>query len=328
MKKPNFSFKDLIMSFLIRSDSSAYMAVVVLIIIFASGSDAFASSYNIYNLSRTAALYFFIALGQVMVIIVGGMNLSIGAIGGLTAIVFGYLTEVMGASLWVGIFAALLVGLAAGYINGLIITKLRMNSFVVTLATSFVFTGLAYGITAGSPYSKIPNGILFVMQQKVGIVSYAFIIMIILALILLYVFGYLLIGRRLLATGGNAEAARLSGINTRRMIIYANIASGFFAAFAGLMTISRIGAASPQIGGDWLIYSFAVPVLGGVALSGGVITPIGLVASSILLAMMKNGLIMLKVNVYWEQTFLGLIILLAIFIDALRMRLSNTRFQR
>ncbi|MFT3850199.1 MAG: hypothetical protein QM739_16475 [Propionivibrio sp.] len=132
------------------------------------------------------------------------------------------------------------------------------------------------------------------------------------------VFRFTVIGRQLLATGGNIEAARLSGIKTNRMVMLANVLSGVLASLAAVIWVSRMGTAQPATGGDWLIVSFAVAVIGGTALSGGVISATGFLFAGLLMALLRNGLIMLGVNVYFESTFLGVIILLAVLVEYVR----------
>jgi ribose transport system permease protein len=136
-------------------------------------------------------------------------------------------------------------------------------------------------------------------------------------------FRYTVIGRRLLAVGGNIEAARLSGIKTGRMLILANVLSGLCASVAAILWVSRMGTAQPATGGDWLIVSFAVTVIGGTALSGGTISALGFLFSGLLMALIRNGLIMIGVNVYFESTFLGCIILLAVMVEYFRLNVSS-----
>lgn len=304
-----------------RPDSSAIIATVVLIVVFCVLAPQFLSAFNIFNVTRSAAQNVFIALAQAMVVIIGGMNLAIGSIGGLTVVVVGYCIEVLNLPPAVAVVFGLITGLLAGVFNGLIISRFKLNSFVVTLATSFIFTGLLNGISKGTPYSKIPESFTVLGKGNLGGIPLLFILMIAALLIVHFVFKYTELGRNLLATGGNETAARMSGINTSRMIMLANILSGVLASLAGILWISRVGTAQPLTGQDWLIVSFAVTVIGGTSLSGGVISPLGFVFSGLLMALIRNGLIMVGVNVYLESMFLGIIILLAVLVDYFRMRL-------
>jgi ribose transport system permease protein len=222
----------------------------------------------------------------------------------------------------VAVVFGLTTGALCGAANGFIISRFRLNSFVVTLATSFIYQGFVNGISLGRPYSKIPAGFTVLGKGDVlGIPNMVFLMLAALA-ILFYVFRYTVIGRRLLATGGNIDAARLSGINTSRMIMLANVLSGLCASVAAILWVSRMGTAQPATGGDWLIVSFAVTVIGGTALSGGTISAFGFLFSGLLMALIRNGLIMLGVNVYFEATFLGLIILMAVMVEYFRMNVA------
>jgi ribose transport system permease protein len=310
-------------SFISKPYSSSVLAVVVLFIVFALSARNFLSMDNMYNVLRNSSLYILIAIGQAIVITTGGMDLSLGAVGGLTTVVCGLVIQEGNMPIFVGVIAALAIGLLAGLINGLIITRIKINSFVTTLATSFVFTGLTYGISEGFPYTNIPNSIVGLGQGEfLGMpLLLWFVIVIIIVLAVMYKFT--LLGRRILATGGNVQAAKLSGIKTNKMVISANMMSGLFASIAGVCYISRMGSASPTTGSDWMLISFAVAVIGGTALQGGVFSSLGLLCSGIMFALIKNGLIMLQVNVYFEQTFLGLVILLAVAIESIRFKVAK-----
>lgn len=311
-----------------RNEITVILAVLILGVIFTVNSSSFLTSYNLFNMSRTAAIYMLIALGQAMVIIVGGMNISLGYIGGMTVVIAGFLMQNLGLNPILAIVLSLLVGIAAGLINGLIITALKLNAFVVTLATSFVYEGIVNGISQGYPYTEIPKSFNYLGTKSVfGIPVLLFFVVIIL-LILTYMFKFTVVGRKLLATGGSLEAAKMSGINTNRMVILGNILSGFFAATTALVWISRTGSAQPSTGGDWMIVSFAVAVIGGTLLKGGVFNPIGLFFAGFLLVMVKNGLVMLNANIYYEQTYLGLILLLAVSLESIRVILDTRKLKQ
>ena len=312
------SARGLLASLLRRSDLSVLLATIVLFVIFALGSQSFFTEYNLFNMGRTASLYVFVALGQAIVVVIGGMNLSLGAIGGLSVVIAGTAMQDFGLDPLIAFALALLVGALAGLFNGAIITRLKLNSFVATLATSFIFAGLVTGISKGSPYTKIPTGITYIGSGDIFGIPILFVLMLAMLTLVAYFFRYAVTGRRILATGGNAEAARLSGIRTNRIVVLANVLSGMFAALAGFLWITRVGSAQPSTGSDWLIISFAVAIIGGTALAGGEISALGLGAAAVLLTMIKNGLVMFNVNVYYEQTFLGVVILLAVSLESLR----------
>lgn len=324
MEKNNSKLKALFS----RSEVTVVIAVLFLGIIFTAFSDSFLTGYNLFNMGRQAAIYIFIAIGQALVVIVGGMNLSLGFIGGMVVVTAGYSMEVLGLPSFAAILVGVGVGVLAGLVNGLVITGLKLSSFVVTLATSFVYQGIINGISKGFPYNDIPENFTFIGREGfLGIPLLLWLAAVVL-IILGYFFKYTVTGRRVLATGGNVEAAKMSGVNTNRMIILANIGSGLFAAFAGLLWISRTGSAQPSTGVDWMVVSFAVAVIGGTALKGGVFNAVGMLFAGFLYVMVKNGLVMLQANVYFEQTYLGLILLFAVSLDSIKDILNEKKLKK
>lgn len=301
-----------------RKDVTVYIATLVLFIVFCA-FDNFATSQNLFFLSRAASINFFIALGQVIVMVIGGMNLSLGGIGALSVITVGISLEVMGWPSWVAIVLALVVGLAAGFINGILITKLKISSFMATLATNFVFVGLVNGISHGTSYSNIPESYTVFGKGDIFGLPYLVIFMFVLAVVLFFLSKYTVWGREMLATGGNSVAARFSGIKTNKYVMIANVMSGLFAAMAGAIWVSRTASAAPATGSDWMLTSFAVAIIGGSNQNGGDIYPFGMIAGAFLMAMIKNGLTIAKADVYFEQAYLGLIILLAVSLDSIRL---------
>lgn len=311
-----------------RPEIPVLLAVLLLGCIFALVSPNFLSAYNIYTLSRTASLYMFIALSQAMVIIVGGMNLSLGHIGGMSVVTVGYLMQNLHCSGFVAVVGAIFVGLLAGLINGTLITKLKINSFIVTLATDFIYKGLITGVSEGFPYTELADGFTKLGRGKfMGLPLMIFLAAAVLVVIW-FIFRYTVTGRRLLATGGNEQAARMAAVNTDTSIVIANVLSGLFAAIAGICAVSMNGSAQPTTGSDWMIYSFAVSVIGGTALAGGVIQPLGIFIAAFLIVMIKNGLVMINANIYYEQTYLGLILLVAVSLSSITMWVNEFKRRR
>ncbi|MCE5188714.1 MAG: ABC transporter permease [Eubacteriales bacterium] len=316
---------NLLRSFFSRPDSSAIIAVVLLVMTFSIFSDSFLTGENAFGLMRNGALYIFVGIGQAMALVVGDMNISLGAAGALATVTFGVCCQEFGMGILPATIFTLLAGALTGFINSMIITKVRINSFVTTLATMFVYQGIANGISKGYPYTKLPEGITAIGRGSVGVVPYLFIMAVALLIIIALFFRYTVLGRQVLATGGNREAARLSGIRTERIQVLCNTISGVFAAIAAILWISRLGSATPATGSDWMLISNAVAIIGGTALAGGVYTSVGFLCSGIMYAIIKNGLIMLKVNAYFEQTFLGVVILLAVTLESVRTKYANSR---
>ncbi len=278
-------------------------------------SDTFLSGYTMFVLSRQVAFFTIIALAQAACLVVGGMNLSVGAIGSICTVVLGLSLANAGLSGWIAVPLTLLCGAATGLLNGLLIVKLKINPFIVTLSTMFIFMGLRSGISGGQPYA-VPASFGFIGQQGLFGVPYVFIIMLVVLTALSYMYRNTVFGRRMLATGGNEDAARLSGINNDNMIVGANVLSGLLAA--AVLWASELGSAAPETGDSWLIVTFAVAIIGGTGLTGGVISPYGILMGGIIYTLIRHGLIEMKANPYYMNVYIGILILLTIAIDRIR----------
>jgi len=301
------------------------IVTIILFILLSASSQGFLTYFNLANILRNVSLWVIIALAQALVLVIGGMNLSIGAIGALTAITTGYFVEVLNMPGIIAVAAALFVGIIAGFFNGIVIIKTGLNAFIVTLATLFIYTGIVMGLTKGSPFTKIPTSFTFIGQGTLVRVPYLFLLTIVIFIIVFILFRFTLIGRRILATGSNITAAKFSGINTDNIILFAHSASGFIAAIGGILYVSRYGVAQPSIGNSWLIMSFAIAIIGGTALAGGVLSILGLLFGGIIIILIKSGLILLHVEAFWEQAFLGVLILIAVGIDRVREIITSKR---
>jgi len=280
-------------------------------------SQSFLSGYTMFVISRQMAFYVLIALSQAFVLVVGQMSLAVGAIGSITTIVLGLGLDTWGLPPALAVVIALGVGVLAGWINGMLITRLKIDSFIITLSMMFIYMGLRSGISGGSPY-KVPDSFTFIGQKSLLGVPYVFLLVVALLAVVGYMYANTVFGRRMLATGGNAAAARLSGIATDRMVVWAHILSGAFAALAAVLWASKLGSAAPETGDDWLIISFAVAIIGGTGLSGGIISALGIFMGSSIFMLIKHGLVEVKANPYYANSFLGLLILLAIVADRVR----------
>ena len=215
-----------------------------------------------------------------------------------------------------------------GLVNGLVITRLKLSAFVTTLATQFIFKGLVTGISKGFPYTSLsPNYADFGRGSFLGIPLIALLAVATLVLVW-YILRYTVAGRKLLATGGSLRAAKMAAVNTDRMILIANIASGFFCGVAAVCTMSLNGMGQPTTGTDWMLYSFAVSVIGGTGLAGGVVCPAGLAIAVVLFVIIKNGLVLINANVYFEQTYLGLILLVACSLGVISDMIGAARRRR
>jgi ribose transport system permease protein len=303
----------------LESSFGVFLAVAGFSIILTIFTDNFLSGSNFFSTSRAFSLWIMVGFSQMMALVIGHMNLSAGAIGGLAAVITGYMFQGTGMPVWAGILIGLLVGAACGAFNGLIITSTGINAFIITLGTTSVFTGLNLGLTHSLPFPTIPDAMTFIGRGKVfDLIPVLFFIMLGAALLLGFLFKYTVLGRWILATGGNREAAVMSGINVKRITFLVHTLSGLIAGFAGILFVCRLGSAHPTIGQNWLLMSFAVPVIGGTALIGGSVSITGVVFGGILMTLISNGLVLLEVDIFWEQFFMGTLVLVAVGIDRIR----------
>lgn len=305
-----------------RPDMGVVWIVIILFALFSVFGGTFMSAFNLFNLFRTAALFVYIALAQSMVSVTGGTSLAIGSIGGFVGIFYGEMLQNYGIPILPASILAVSMGFIIGYIHGVIITKLNLNTFITTLATQFIFKGIVLGITKGYPYTNLPKDITTLGRAKIfGTFPVLGLVAIGTLLIIGYFFTYTVTGRRILSTGGNKEAARLSGINVDRMVIYCNCLSGIFAALAAVLYTTRLGSIQANLGDDWVMMSFAITTLA--ANTDGRFSALGVGMGAIMMVMIDNGMTIMKVDIYFEEAFIGGLILLAIALDSMRNKSSQ-----
>lgn len=283
------------------------------------------SGKNIYALATVLSVTAVIGFSQMIIIASGGLNLSIGSIGAVSAVIAGWAMTSAGFPWWFGVLLCIATGIICGVINGLLIYRaggVGVAFFLTTLATASIFQGLNLTITKGNPFygpgGKMDEAFLAVGTTKIFGLPSSFLIMSAIAILLLIMFGKITIGRQILAFGANHKAAELYGVSKFTTVLLSNIISGVLASIAGILAMIRIEAAQPNMGADWLLMSFAAPLIGGTLLSGGKVNVIGAILGAIALTIISNALIHLKVDIYWNKFIYGIIILLAVGIDRLR----------
>jgi ribose transport system permease protein len=281
-------------------------------------SPSFFTTFNAYVLLRSACVGVLVAFSQMIVLAVGQMNLSVGALGGLVAVLFGAMLQKLGLPLPLAILAALLLGLAGGLVNGLLTARTGINGFIVTLATGSAFTGINLGLTEARPFHGIPSGFVSLGDERWGFMPALAWPPLLVACILAIFLRRVSSGRRLLAVGGNAHAAELSGISPDAMIVLAHAISGVLSGLAALLAVAQLGTAQPEIGKTWLLVSFAAPIIGGTSLSGGHVSIVGALLAVIVITLIENVLVLAKVDPYWVQFALGALVLVAVGLNRWR----------
>lgn len=298
--------------------SGILLAIVAGSVGLAVVSPAFLSEFNIFVFLRSLCVTLLVAYAQMVTLGVGQLNLSVGALGGLVAIVTGGLMDRLGVPVFVALPAGIALGGIAGWLNGWLTVRTGINGFIVTLATASAFTGINLGITHSIPFYDLPAAFTAFGTGRLGVFPLLLIVPLIVTGLLALLFSRMVLGRHLLAVGGNANAAQLSGVSFSRAVIAAHVLSGLLAAVAAILAVAQLGSAQPSIGSDWLIISFAAPIIGGASLSGGHISIVGTFLAVILVGLIENGMVLVKVDPYWVQFLLGGLILLAVWINRFR----------
>lgn len=304
---------------LLRAEWLGLLAVVVLITLGLSVfTEQFSVPFNIYVLIFNIALAVVVAYGQMIVVATGGMNIALGATGGLAAVIMAGLMESYHVPLPIVIVVGLSAGSLMGFINGFLTVKTGINPFVITLAMASAYTGANMAITSANPYYNIDPALVAWGQARTEILPHPAIVSIVVAVLLAILFSRLVLGRRILAVGGNSRAAEMTGVPVGRVIISAHVLSGFLASLAGLLAMARLGNGTPTIGSDWLLPGFAALIIGGVPLEGGKVAVLGVVLGVAILELIGNALAINRIDPYWVTLLQGSLILAAVGLGQLR----------
>jgi ribose transport system permease protein len=309
-----------------QSNAIGLAGIVLLFwIVFASLAPGFISPFNLFAMSRTLAIDTVIGFSTMVVLATGGMNLAIGAIGVCSVMFAGYLMQVLSLPGPVALAGGLALGSLLGWINGFAIVRTGVNSFIITLASASLFNGGMLILTKAVIFNGLPPTIAEFGRMRWDVVSPLLLVALLIGSALIVLFRLTALGREILAAGANARAAELSGVPVGRAIVIAHTLSGLLAASAGLMLLSRLGAAMPSVGQDWLLPSFLAPVLGGALLSGGSVSVVGAMIGALLVTTIRSGLLILQVGNFWLQLFLGVMLLLAVLLDRYRAVYAERR---
>jgi ribose transport system permease protein len=294
-------------------DAGLPLAVLALIIYFTAQSAVFLTVANFQNVGLQAAALALVAFGQCFVILTAGIDLSVGSTVALVSVVS---ADVMvDHGILPGIAAGLAIGLAVGLINGFIITRLRVVPFVATLAMLSIASGLALELSGGTPITGIPEGFSSIAQKRLLGVPAPVVIAFALFLVAWAVLRFMRLGRHIYAVGGNAEAARLSGVNVQRVTMSAYVICSLFAACGALLLTARVVSGQPTLGASLALESVAAVVLGGVSLFGGRGSVVGVFFGVAFVSILGNGLNLVGVSSYTQMLILGLALIAVLAID-------------
>lgn len=300
------------------------LVIVVLCVYFGTQSDNFFTESNFQNIGRNIAAIALLAAAQAVVIVIGQIDLSVGSALGLTSVIVVLAVDHLGPV--AGFVAAPLTGIVIGLVNGVLVTTLRVHAVIVTIGSLTAISGLALVITNGTPVTAdLPRAMTWLGDGQIGSVPVPLVVAVIVFALVGLLFRFTVFGPMLYATGGNEEAARLAGIDTRRVKITAFCITGALAGIAGLLLTGRIRSGQPTLGEGLELQAVAAAVVGGMALTGGRGSIGGVALGVLLLTVLQNGLDITNVSSYWQQVVIGVVIFFALATDYLRRRPRQVR---
>ncbi|WP_431926065.1 ABC transporter permease [Nonomuraea jabiensis] len=301
------------------AENGSVAALVVLVVALSLLSGDFLTVTNLLNVGVQAAVTAILAFGSTFVIITGGIDLSVGAVAALSAIVLAWTAADSGLPWPLATLVALAVGIGCGLVNAALIAYGKLPPFIATLAMLGVARGLALVVSQGSPI-EMPEAVSHLGDTVGGYLPVPVLVMALMGVIAAVVLNRTYAGRAMYAIGGNEEAARLSGIAVSRQKLVTYALSGAFAAVAGIVLASRLASAQPQAASGYELDAIAAVVIGGASLSGGKGRALGTLVGALILAVLRNGLNLLSVSAFWQQVVIGVVIALAVLLDTLRRR--------
>ena len=320
--------KDNLLGKLLKNDLLRTVSIlfVLCLILSIARPQTFLTFSNLINVTSQISVNAIMVMGLFLAILTSGINISIGSVAAFTSLI----TSIMlvsenpfASSFPVALITGLAVGALIGVIAGFFIAELELQPFIVTLGLQVVIRGLVMVVSGGMPVSRLGETFSFIGARHLGPIPINVIIMMGIFVILWYVLTHTTFGRHLYAIGGNKEAARLSGIKTKRNIYIVYIIGSVTAAIAGMILASRVNSATPTAGIGAEMDAIAAVVIGGASLKGGKGTILGALIGAFIIGVLNNGLVLMDVGVFWSQVVKGAIILLAVSADAITSRKSG-----
>ena len=301
-------------------ETGVLIPLLLLWIVTFAVNHAFFSRISMISLFRTVSITLLGALGETFVFACGMMDLSTGAVYGLSGMVVGFALRMWGLPVPVAIAAGLLLGLIVGVLNGFIVNRFGLPAFIATMGTQYIVRGFCNVITEGEAITGFPDSFNALGSFGLFNVPWSIYIALILAVLVFLVFKYTTFGRSLLAVGGNRETARVCGVQVRQVCNIAFVISALFAAVAGILSTARLGTAQASAGTGWEMTCIAAAIIGGVSMFGGSVTVFGGFIGVCLMETLTVSMTMLRVNAYWQKVAIGIVIILAVGIDTYRRK--------
>ncbi|MGV3651961.1 MAG: ABC transporter permease [Devosia sp.] len=306
----------------------AFSGLIALVVVFSLASPNFMQTNNVLAILQATSVNGVLAIAATLVIITGGIDLSVGTLMTFCAVICGVVLTYLGMPLPLGVLAAIAAGTASGLISGTIVAKLKVPPFIATLGMMLILKGLSLVISGTRPiyFNDTPGFTQIAQGSVVGALFPALpipngvLILFLVAIVASFILGRTVLGRYTFALGSNEEAVRLSGVNTDRWKIAVYALAGGICGVAGLLIASRLNSAQPALGQGYELDAIAAVVIGGTSLSGGRGTILGTLIGALIISVLANGLRILSVAQEWQTVVTGTIIILAVYADILRRR--------
>jgi ribose transport system permease protein len=298
------------------------MFYILLLAVFSLLSPYFLTLSNLSNIGTNMAFIGLMAAAGTPLIIGGGLDLSVAAVAGLAGVIVA-LMYANGLGIWFGCIVALAVGCAVGVLNGFIVTRLRLNPLIVTLATMSIFSGISMVLTGGLSKPLFVPAFNWLGSGRLLGLPFPVVLMLIVFVVLWLVLSKTPFGRFVYATGGNPEASSLLGVPVERTQMVLYIVSGLSGAAAGIILAAMLGAAAPNAASQHLLTIIAAIILGGTSLFGGRGSVWGTLIAVLILGTLNNGLTLMNVSSFWQDVTRGVVLLMAVGLDQLRVRLQS-----
>ncbi len=314
--------KGRVTSLFAMSELGVLAAIVVISLIFSAIQPAFLSAENLRAIVSFVSFVGIIAIGEAVLLIVGELDLSVGSVAGLGAIVTGKLMTGADLPFPLAVLGGLIIGALIGLFNGVVVVRLKIPAFIQTLGMLFIGQGLIQVLTNGYPVYPLPDAVGDFGQQLVVFgLGWSFVVFVLLAVATDFTLRRTVLGRNVYATGGNAEVARLVGINSDLYKIGGFVLVATLATLAGIFVMADLASGTPSIGQGWELNVIAGVVVGGISLFGGAGTIVGALCGMLLLQVLQSGLVVIGVGANWQQIAVGTIMVIAVGLDLLRRRI-------
>jgi ribose transport system permease protein len=293
------------------------IVLIVIIAAFSILSPYFLKVRNLYAIGLTISVIGIVCIGQSLVLLTAGFDLSVGSISGFAGMVVAFLTKRY-ENYWLMFFIGLAIGASIGLTNGLLITKAKINPLITTLSMMSIFQGATFLVSKGFAIAVNLDSFRFLGTARVFGAPLPIIILVGLYVLFFFMLRYTVFGRYIYSIGGNAEAAKLSGINVDKIRILVYMLSGLLSAFGGIILASRLGAAQTTAGSQYPLNSIAACVLGGISIAGGEGIIFGSLIGVAIIGVLQSGLIMINMPSYYQWIATGLVLLIAVYVDTMR----------